>query len=100
MVTGKPVSALTRSKIFIPSTSPGPRKLEPDVRLALSNEALKTSGTDRSSQISTRRLAIRIVISPGSITQGPAIKRQRSIAADLELADFDRVGRGHPSPPV
>ena len=45
-----------------------------EVRLALSNEALKTRGTPSESQISTSRRAIRTVRSPGSITQGPAIR--------------------------
>ena len=45
VVTGSPVSALIASKIFMPPSRPGPRKLDPDVRFALSNDALKIKGT-------------------------------------------------------
>ena len=44
VVTGRPVSAFTRSSMRSPSSRPGPRyewRLE---RFALSNEALKTAG--------------------------------------------------------
>ena len=52
---------------------PAPRKAEPLVRLALSNEALKTSCTGKSAVSSCRRRAIESVSSSLSITHGPAI---------------------------
>ena len=71
--SGSPVLDFTLSKIFRPSSSPGPRNPSMDVRFALSNDALKISGTLSSEQVASSFLAIKSVMSPGSITHGPAM---------------------------
>ena len=48
VVTGRPVARRTRSSTASPASSPGPRKAPPLVRLALSNEALKTTWIEQS----------------------------------------------------
>ena len=95
VVTGRPVSALTRAKTFIPSTRPGPRKLDPDVRLALSNEALKIRGTpsraadfDQAMRDPQRHVARLHHARAGD-------QCQRAIPSDLDIADRDRVGGRH-----
>ena len=34
-------------------------------------------------------------MSPGSITHGPAINASGRFSTDLDVADLDRIGRGH-----
>ena len=75
VVTGRPVDCFTRASMARPSLMPGPRYESTLVRLALSNEALKTSGRESSSEICFRRAAIDSVSSSLSMTQGPAITR-------------------------
>ena len=55
------------------AASPGPRYESTLVRLALSNDALKTSGSDSSSAICRNRSAIASVAAASSITHGPAM---------------------------
>src|ERR1017187_9476094 len=62
-------SALTPARMRRPSRRPGPRYAEPLVRLALSNEALKTN----SPTASRMPRAMRWTCSSLSITHGPAI---------------------------
>src|ERR1039458_6051076 len=62
-------SAFTPARMRRPSFNPGPRYAEPLVRLALSNEALKTN----SPTASRMPRAIRWTCSSLSITHGPAI---------------------------
>src|SRR4249920_1803584 len=63
------ISASTRR----PSSRPGPRKERPEVRFALSYDALKINGTRVRRAISTRRPARSSACASLSITQGPAI---------------------------
>src|SRR6185503_9745061 len=63
------IAASTRN----PSFNPGPRKDRPDVRLALSYDALKINGTPTRDVISTSRAASMVACASLSITHGPAI---------------------------
>ena len=73
VVTGSPVVSFTRRRISSRASSPGPRYESMLVRLALSNDALKTSGTDKAAAICLSRRAIASVAASSSITHGPAI---------------------------
>ena len=73
VVTGSPVASFTRRRMASPRSSPGPRYASTLVRLALSNEALNTSGTASSAAICFSRAAIASVSSSLSITHGPAM---------------------------
>ena len=46
VVVGRPVSRRTSSTIFSPASRPGLRNDLPEVRLALSNDDLKTTGSE------------------------------------------------------
>src|SRR6478672_5584956 len=70
---GTPAASRTRPRIRSPSSMPGPRKDRAEVRLALSNDALKTYCTPARLALSRRARATAWV--PLSITQGPAISR-------------------------
>src|SRR5882672_3123446 len=72
--TGSPVSLRTRSSALRPPASPGPRKLERELRFALSKDALKMSGTECFCVISLRRPATSRTSSSLSMSQGPAIR--------------------------
>src|ERR1039457_4681560 len=101
-------SALTPGRMRSPSRSPGPRYAEPLVRLALSNDALKTN----SPTASRMPRAMRWTCSSLSMTHGPAIStsgrpcpnRSNSIAtrvAYLRLGLRMRLRqRRQPAPPV
>ena len=71
--TGTPTSSLTRCRFLRPASIGWPRKASMDVRLALSKEDLKISGTPRRSQTSRMSLAILRVKSSDSMTHGPPI---------------------------
>src|SRR4029079_5689822 len=60
-----------------PSCRPGPRNDRPDVRLALSNDALKMNGTPARALISTSWPARAVAWFSFSMTQGPAISANR-----------------------
>src|SRR5262245_35627882 len=62
------------ARISSPSSMPTPRKLLPEVRLALSNEDLKISGTPAAVVISLIAAAHSRAWAALSITHGPAIK--------------------------
>src|SRR5258705_538863 len=71
--TGRPVSCFTLASTRSPCVRPGPRKLLPLVRFALSKEHLKTAGNPcRCATSATFRAAARVCASP-SITHGPAM---------------------------
>src|SRR5436190_13813733 len=70
---GRPVRTFTSSSAARPASSPGPRKERPDVRLALSNEALKITGTWHRAAISLMAIAMLSTCAGLSMTQGPAI---------------------------
>src|SRR3954471_9976047 len=57
-----------------PSVSPGPRNDRPDVRFALSNDALKMNGTPTRRLISTSARAVSRERASLSMTHGPAIR--------------------------
>ena len=57
--TGTPTSDRTAFRIRRPSSIPGPRNDSIELRLALSNEDLKTYGTERSRAIAERARAMR-----------------------------------------
>src|SRR6476646_4060738 len=65
--------ALIAARIRRPSCRPGPRNDRPDVRLALSNDALKMNGTPTRALISTSSPARAVAWFSFSMTQGPAI---------------------------
>ena len=68
-----PHFARTSASIRNPCSSPGPRNEEIEVRLALSNEALKIISVPRALLIATRRSATVSSNSADSMTQGPAM---------------------------
>mgnify|MGYP000639406343 CR=1 FL=1 len=51
-VTGRPVASRTDARMRSPSSRPGPRNERAEVRLALSNDALKMYGTPQRRAIS------------------------------------------------
>src|SRR5207248_10547715 len=73
--SGSPVSAFTSRRMSSPSSIPGPRKESIDVRLALSNDDLKTRLIFNSSRSARSVRAIRNACSRDSMTHGPAMKR-------------------------
>ena len=74
-----------------PSSSPGPRNDLPEVRLALSNDALKTSGSPSRSASCASASAMPRVRSRDSMTHGPAIHRSGLPAAAPTVGDLDRA---------
>src|SRR5215813_9188230 len=70
---GMPSFALIDASTRSPSARPGPRNDRPDVRLALSNDALKTNGTFTRRAISEIAAAIACACASLSMTHGPAI---------------------------
>ena len=68
-----PHFARTSASIRSPFSSPGPRNDEIEVRLALSNDALKMMSAPSLSLIATRRCATVSSSSADSMTHGPAI---------------------------
>src|SRR5262245_57488843 len=86
VVTGSPVRLLTVSSVLRPSCSPGPRNDLAEVRLALSKEALKTSGIFKRCAMAASRSAIHRVKSCDSMTQGPAIHSSGWPAPQVRLA--------------
>src|SRR5262245_58283507 len=72
--TATRVRSLTDARIRSPSLSPGPRKDRPDVRLALSYDALNTNGRLRRPAVRASSVAIIVACSSLSITQGPPTK--------------------------
>ena len=67
------MSPLTCSRTRNPSTSPGPRNDSSDVRLALSYDALKISGTPTLRAMAFNARAVASAWSRLSMTQGPAM---------------------------
>src|ERR1051325_974478 len=71
---GSPVRTLTSSSAASPASSPGPRNDVPDVRLALSNDALNTTGTWQRAAISFTASATFKTCAALSMTHGPAMR--------------------------
>ena len=96
VVTGRPVSALTCSKIFIPSSQARPAIARPGGPVGLVERRLEDQ---RDAPIGRRSrpggVAIRSVMSSGSITHGPAIRASGPILADPDRADRHGIQRGH-----
>ena len=69
----RPHFARTSASICSPFSRPGPRNDEREVRLALSNEALKMMSVPSARLMATRRSATASSSSADSITQGPAM---------------------------
>ena len=74
--TGTPSSRLTLARISRPFSRPGPRKVVPLLRLALSKLLLKMKGMPRLPVISFSWPATSICNCSDSITQGPAIRKK------------------------
>ena len=74
MRIGSPVRALTLANTFSPSVSPGPRYDVIDVRLALSNDALKTTGVPSRRATSAMNTAVSMACDSLSMTHGPRMK--------------------------
>src|SRR6187397_2074287 len=72
--TGRPVSCFTFSSTRRPGTRPGPRYDSTDVRFALSNDALKISGTPDAAVMRTSSRAMSSACDSLSMTQGPAMR--------------------------
>src|SRR5215470_7621198 len=68
-----PVLSLIAERTRSPSARPGPRNDWPDVRFALSNDALKMNGTFTRRVMSTRAAAIERACASLSMTHGPAM---------------------------
>src|SRR4051794_21775735 len=71
--TGTPAVSRTRPSTRTPSTSPGPRNDAPEVRFALSYDALKMKGTPARRGISRSARAASVGCGSLSITPGPAL---------------------------
>src|SRR4051812_16102443 len=78
VVTGRPDTSLARFRILRPDSIPEPRYALRLVRLALSNEALKTICTGSSRAVAASCSAMRSVKVSFSMTHGPAITRSFS----------------------
>ncbi len=72
--TGTPICFFTASSTFRPSSRPGPRKLEPEERFALSKLDLKMKLMPRRPVISFSLPATSSCSCIDSMTQGPAIR--------------------------
>src|SRR5438105_339097 len=75
-----------------PSSIPGPRKDSIDVRLALSNDDLKTRLIFNSSRSARSVRAIRNACSRDSITHGPAMK-SGGLSPPNEMVSVMAIGR-------
>ena len=86
---GTPAASRTRPSTRTPSSSPGPRNDAPDVRFALSYDALKTKGTPARRVMSRSASAgldrVRLALDHAR----PGDEHQRA-AADAHAADVDR----------
>src|SRR5690606_11502566 len=76
VITGTPSSALTLASTARPASRPGPRKLLPLLRLALSKLLLKMKGMPSEAVISFSRPATSSCSCSDSMTQGPAIRKK------------------------
>ncbi|MNP72332.1 hypothetical protein D3C76_1688630 [compost metagenome] len=74
--TGTPICFFTSASTFMPSSRPGPRKLVPEVRLALSKLDLKMNLMPSSEVISLSLPATSSCSCIDSITHGPAIRKK------------------------
>ncbi len=73
--TGQPNFFLIAPRILSPCARPGPRNDLPLVRLALSNDALKTNGIPKSAVSPTSSFAIEAAEACDSSTHGPAMRK-------------------------
>src|SRR4029453_1218799 len=83
------IAASTRK----PSSRPGPRKDRPDVRFALSYEALKRNGTRDRTGVSASCPARCVAPASLSITHGPAI-RTNGLPPPIEMSPSVSAGTG------
>src|SRR5258708_12555374 len=90
--SGRPVSSRTARRISSPFSSPGPRNDSIELRLALSNEDLKTRLMPSSSRSATSVRAIPSACSRDSITHGPAMKRGGG-SPPKEIVSVIRIAR-------
>src|SRR5262245_39200881 len=99
-------SFFTAASTRNPSISPGPRNDDPDVRLALSYDALKMKGMASRLAVSTSRLATAAVCASLSMTNGPAtgtiglpppIPSRSSVTTDTAQATDSAVDLGTPA---
>ena len=74
--TGRPSSRFTLARISRPLSRPGPRKLVPEERLALSKLLLKMNGMPSAEVISFSVPAVSICNCSDSTTQGPAMRKK------------------------
>src|SRR5574343_579796 len=74
--TGTPSWRFTSASTFRPSSKPGPRKLVPEVRLALSKLDLKMNGIPSAEVISLSWPAVSSCSCNDSITHGSAIRKK------------------------
>src|SRR5262245_30028827 len=99
VVTGSPVRSRTASRVRSPSSRPGPRNDLPEVRLALSNDALNTSGSLSRPASSASDSAMRKVRSCDSMTHGPRTHnsgRPGPQARPSRMATGSMVDMGYP----
>ncbi len=83
---GTPTSSLTRRSTASPSVSPGPRKLEPADRFALSKLALNMYASPSSRQRSRMNWAIDRHCSADSMTHGPAMMNRGALSDRVSSA--------------
>src|ERR1051326_5057926 len=101
--TGSPVSSFTSFKSARPFSRPGPRNDSIDVRLALSNDALKTRLIFSSSRSARIVRAIASTCSRDSITHGPAMKSgglspPKAMSSVMRMARVVMRGAVYPAP--
>ena len=83
--------ALIAASTRRPSSSPGPRNERPDVRFALSYDALKMNGTPtRARDVGELGRRDRVACASLSMTHGPGDQDERAAAADRDVAELER----------
>src|SRR5580765_6726876 len=86
--TGTPSSRLTLARISRPLSMPGPRKVPPDERFALSKLLLKMTGMPSAELISFSWPATSICNCSDSITHGPAIRKNGRVMPTSKPQSF------------
>ena len=89
--------AHARERSRRPSSRPGPRNDAPDVRFALSYDALKTNGhAGARARCRASASAMSTACASLSMTHGPGDEEQRRAAADRQPGELDRRARRLP----
>src|SRR5262249_43879937 len=97
---GTPAASRTRPSTRSPRSRPGPRNDEDAVRLALSYDALKTSGTPARREMSASASAVSIACASLSMTHGPAMSTSAPPPIVTPPATTGRTGWGGGATPL